>query len=132
MNFKLDENLGCWAAAPLLGYGHDVCTVEAEGLCGRPDHEVLAAASNEGRCLITLDLEFANPLVYPPAGHRGVVVLRVSRRTSKAEVLELLELVVRGLGEPALSTPADGRDHPIDRRVWIVQPGRIRVYQSED
>lgn len=132
MKFKLDENLGDWAAAPLIADGHDVCTVANEGLCGKPDSEVLQAAVQEGRCLITLDIEFANPLVFPPKSHCGIAALRVARKTNKAEVLDLMRTLCQGLTNPSLGADSASDVHPIDRRVWIVQHGRIRVYQGHE
>lgn len=55
MKFKLDENLPVSAADVLTGCGHDADTVIAEGLTGAADPRVVAAATAEGRVLITLD-----------------------------------------------------------------------------
>lgn len=55
MKVKLDENLPRSAADPLLASGHDVDTVLDEGLVEKPDPEVLAAATLDGRLLLTLD-----------------------------------------------------------------------------
>lgn len=41
-------------------------TVIDEGLSGANDVDVLAAAVAEDRALITLDLDFANPMRFPP------------------------------------------------------------------
>jgi hypothetical protein len=38
------------------------------------DAALIAACTAEARCLVTLDLDFANPLRFPPAGYAGIVV----------------------------------------------------------
>ena len=44
MNLKLDENLPLGLVADVQAAGHDVDTVQAEGLAGKDDPDVLAAA----------------------------------------------------------------------------------------
>lgn len=72
---KLDENLGASAAATLALAGHDVSTVHQQQLVGAPDDHVFAVCKAEARCLITLDLDFANPMRFVLAGGAGVCVL---------------------------------------------------------
>lgn len=36
----------------------------------------------EGRALMTLDVDFANPLVYPPADYPGIAVIRIPKRAT--------------------------------------------------
>ena len=55
MKFKLDENLPVSSAAILTSVGHDVDSVTQEGLIGAPDQDVVAAAIEAGRILISLD-----------------------------------------------------------------------------
>jgi hypothetical protein len=57
--------------------GHDVDTVADEGMVGRPDPDVLAAAIADERALVTFDLGFGDPRAYPPGDHRGIVLLRL-------------------------------------------------------
>ena len=71
MKFKLDENLPVSAADALTGCGHDADTVIAEGLTGAADPRVVAAATAEGRVLITLDRGMGDIRAYPPGSHRG-------------------------------------------------------------
>ena len=74
MRFKLDENMPRDAATRLIDEGYDVETVIGEGLGGEDDPPVLRAATDEGRILLTFDLDFADIRRYPPGTHAGIVV----------------------------------------------------------
>ena len=73
---KLDENMPRSFERALRCAGLDVCTVPDEALSGADDDIVAAAASTEGRVLVTLDLDFANIVRWPPGRHAGIIVLR--------------------------------------------------------
>jgi len=87
VRFKLDENLGKGHANLLRLAGFDAHTVPDEGLEGSTDFEVIRAARDEGRCLITLDLDFSNPLAFPPSEYRGIILLRCGPRTERYQSL---------------------------------------------
>ena len=78
MRVKLDENLPFVAADLLRQLGHDVETVVSEGLAGRPDIDVISAASAESRFLMTLDRGMGDIRAYPPGTHPGIAVFRLS------------------------------------------------------
>ncbi|MBI5486248.1 MAG: hypothetical protein HY905_02830 [Deltaproteobacteria bacterium] len=71
----------------------------------------------EARTLVSLDLDFANPLRFPPGGTAGIVVVRVPR-----PLLSLIEETLRA-ALPRL------RQETLAGRLWIVEPGRIRLYE---
>ncbi|HMD84660.1 MAG TPA: DUF5615 family PIN-like protein [Terriglobia bacterium] len=119
MRLKLDENLGRLAAELLRGGGHDVETVPAENLCSAPDRELLDKCRAEARCLITLDLDFGNPLVFRPTAYAGIVVLRLPPKP----IHDDLVACVRTLNTALAANEIAGK-------LWIVQRGRIRVYQD--
>jgi len=119
MRLKLDENLGNRARDILNASGHDVSTVPAEGLGAAIDDEVLQAAFSEGRALVTLDLDFANPLRFIPSSYSGIVLLRLRSKPSLEDVLTLVRTLTKFLE----------REQP-GGKLWIVEPGRVRVYQE--
>ena len=80
MKLKLDENLGQSAAEVLRQAGHHVTTVLGQGLCATPDVALIDVCRAEGRCLVTVDLDFGNPLVFDPKRYSGIAVLRLPRR----------------------------------------------------
>ena len=55
MKFKLDENLPVELVEDLQRLGHQADTVYTENLVGHPDPEILAAAKQAQRILLTMD-----------------------------------------------------------------------------
>jgi predicted nuclease of predicted toxin-antitoxin system len=120
VKLKTDENLGPRCVAVLRAAGHDVATVKEEGLASASDRDVIGASHAEGRCLVTLDLDFANPLQFVPAQFSGIAVLRLPPRATANDLVEVTETLAT-----ALQT-ADVRG-----KLWVVQRGRIREHAPE-
>lgn len=121
MKLELDESLARRAAELLREAGHDVATVVDQALSVASDDTVLLACGNKRRCLITLDVEFANPLRYPPSANSGIVVLRGRPRMPTASLADLLGTFSRAIAKSN-----------VDGKLWIVEPGRIREYGRGD
>ncbi len=85
MRIKLDENLPHALTAVLRSFGHDVDTVQSEGLTGRPDDEIRAAAQLDKRFLITQDLDFSDVRKYQPGTHEGLLLLRLAQPGREAQ-----------------------------------------------
>ena len=117
MKFKLDENLGSRTAELITAKGHEVHTVSDEKLHGAGDRSLFEICASEERCLITLDLDFADVVRFPPHEGAGVAVLRPSRTVS----LNLLTDLVRSLLNALEREPIAGR-------LWVVEIGRIRTH----
>jgi predicted nuclease of predicted toxin-antitoxin system len=117
VRFKLDENIPLDAGEVFRESGHDIQTVLEERLGGTPDPDVLNAASDEKRVLVTLDLDFADIRTYPPADCPGIWVLRPGSQSIE-NVLTLL----RG----ALAV---AESEETENRLWIVEPGRVRIHE---
>jgi predicted nuclease of predicted toxin-antitoxin system len=112
---KLDENLGRRGADLLCQAGHEVATVPEQSLCSATDRELIEACRREGRCLVTLDLDFANPLVFPPRNQPGVAVLRLPHKPTPLDLELALQTLIAALVEK-----------PVSGKLWIVEKGRIR------
>lgn len=118
MRLKLDENLGARDAEWLRSQKHDVETVAEEHLTGAPDEEIHAAASKENRSLVTLDVDFSDPIRFPPSQTAGTIVLR-PRVPSFAMIRLLLNEAM-----------TFARDESPEGKIWIVEPGRVRVWEQ--
>jgi predicted nuclease of predicted toxin-antitoxin system len=121
MKVKLDENLGHQAEELLRKNGHDVQTVASQELWGSEDTPLIQTCRSEGRCLVTLDLEFANPLVFRPSEYEGIAVLRLPRKPSPDDLLDVIKTLAGALTR-----------EEIKGKLWTVQSGRVRVYQEPD
>ena len=120
MKFKLDENLDVRLAAAMQAKGFDGDTVLSEALSGTSDEGLFEVCKTTDRVLITLDLDFANPFRFPPGSASGIIVLR-PQSTNIPQVRSLLFHAIARLNE-----------EDIKGRLWIVEPGRVRVYVPED
>jgi predicted nuclease of predicted toxin-antitoxin system len=121
VKLKLDENLGVRGKHVLDAAGHDACTVAAQKLTAADDRHLIEICRLEGRALVTLDVDFANPLVYPPADYAGIAVIRLPKRPTAADLQAGLETLVRALNAESLTG-----------RLWIVERGRVRIHQGAE
>lgn len=120
MKFKLDENFGSRTQQLFRAAGHDIQTIRDQRLQGCSDQYLYEACCAERRCLVTMDLHFADVTRFPPAQASGMAVVRVPRNSS----LTLLEQLVRQFLQASTQMT-------IERKLWIVEIGRIRIHQSE-
>ena len=121
MRLKLDENLGSQIADMLRQAGRDVTTVAEQDMRRADDRSLIHLCRQEGRGLVTLDLEFGNPLLFPPSDYHGIAVLRLRSGSSPGDLYDAVRTLAGGLEQDAL-----------DGRLWIFEPERIRLYQEED
>ena len=121
MKLKLDENVGSRGVELFRQAGHDISTVAQQGLCSASDKRLLEVCLSEKRCLVTLDLEFGNPLIFRPEDYSGIAVLRLPPSPTPHDLFDAVNTLIVGLARKE-----------IEGRLWIIQRGRIREYQSEE
>ena len=90
-------------------------------MAGATDVTVIQRCRDENRALVTLDLDFANPLVFDPQRYAGVAVLRLPHRPSPQDLFDVVETLVGAL-----------ESRVITGKLWIVERARIREYQPFD
>lgn len=121
MRLKIDENLGQRGAELFHNAAHDVATVTAQGLAGAQDQVLIEICREERRCLVTLDMDFGNPILFKPSLYYGIAVLRLPPRPSHADLLDTIRTLISGLAK-----------ENIEGKLWIVQRGRFRAYQPDE
>ena len=121
MKFKLDENLGASAVQLFREFGHDALTVRDQRLAGISDPQLLNVCRDEQRALVTLDVDFANPLIFNPQQHHGIAVLRLPPRVQMPHMLTAVRTLLLAL-----------QNQSLDHKLWIVELGRIREYQPTE
>lgn len=112
MRIKLDENVHGDVVPALLSLGHDVKTANEQSLGGRSDAEIAAVIRDERRCLVTFDLDFADPRRFPPREFSGLIVLRLRFPTATIQVRRVADF---------LESQAD-----VNGRLWILDELRAR------
>lgn len=94
MRLKLDENLPVTLARGLRDLGHDVDTVQDEGLAGHDDHDVWTTTQAAQRALLTQDLDFSDVRAFAPGTHCGLILVRLrdpSRSRLAARLLQVFQ-----------------------------------------
>ncbi|MEO0114623.1 MAG: DUF5615 family PIN-like protein [candidate division WOR-3 bacterium] len=119
MKFKLDENFGTRTQRLFQDAGHDIQTVRAQGLQGCLDQELYNICCSEERCLVTLDLDFADVTRFPPNQTKGIVVIRLPLHSSLSLLEQLVSQFLQALNQ---MTP--------DGKLWVIELGRIRIHES--
>lgn len=120
MRVKLDENLGRRGRQLFADVGHEVATVAEEGLQSASDQKVIEACQAEQRCLVTLDLDFSNPFIFPPERFAGIAVIRLPRRASPDDLHVAVQTLISSLARDSILG-----------KLWIVERHRIREYLPE-
>ncbi len=120
MKLKLDENIPASAAARLRALGFDADTVIEEGLGGRSDADVWAAAQTNGRFLVTQDLDFSDVRRFAPGTHEGVLVVRIP----DVEQWRIADYLVGWFSQPDVSTWT--------RCFVVATPTKVRVRRAKD
>jgi predicted nuclease of predicted toxin-antitoxin system len=97
-----------------------VATVASQSLEKAEDSKLIECCRREKRALVSLDLDFANPLHFRPSDYSGIAVLRVPRRPSHEDLLRAIRTLAAGIERENL-----------EGKLWIVEAGRIRVFQEK-
>ena len=91
-----------------------------QGLSSTSDDSLIEVCRAERRCLVTLDLDFSDPLRFDPSLYSGIAVLRLPLKFMAGDLLDIIRTLAVGLASMA-----------IEGRLWVVQRGRIREYRGD-
>lgn len=117
MRFIVDEDLPRSTDNVLRQHGHEAIDVRDIGLRGSQDTDIAAYAREQGLCLLTADMGFADIRNYPPAKYSGIVVLRLPAEANSSIILNLLTSL---LSQTEIIDQLRGK-------LAIVEAGRIRI-----
>ena len=120
MKFKIDQNLPTEFVPLPAQAGHDAATVWQQNLGGAPDPQIVAVCREEGRALITADLDLSDIREYPPEQSPGFIVLRLKQQTQPHQIALLRKII------PLFATT------PVAGRLWIVEADKVRVRGGSD
>jgi len=95
------------AARELESAGHDVATVAGQSLAGWPETRLIEWCRDEQRALVTLDLDFANPLIFDPQRYLGIAVPRLPRKPQPTELYDAAETLIGALQTRSISLALD-------------------------
>lgn len=119
MKFKLDECVDVRLAALFSDAGHEVHTVQQEGLSGSSDDTLYSVCLREELILLTQDTGFSNPFRFPPHVSRGIIVLRNPSQLF-SESRDLVKILLGQI-----------REHNPQGRLWVVDRRGIRIWPSD-
>jgi predicted nuclease of predicted toxin-antitoxin system len=121
LKLLLDENIPPQVTTELRRSGYDAVHVREANLRGHTDSDILAFAREKGRCLVTLDAEFADVRYHPLGSHAGIIRLKLGFAPSAVVAGVLASLL------PELARL------PLDRGALVVSDGkRYRVRTPRD
>ncbi len=121
MDLKLDENVDVRIITLLRLAGHDVATVQGQGLSSASDEEVIDVCRREQRVLITGDRGFGNRIQFNPADYPGIVIIRLPLRPTLADWREAIETLILRLEQAEVMG-----------KLWIIQGCIIQEYQPSN
>jgi predicted nuclease of predicted toxin-antitoxin system len=93
MRFLADHDVYAATVRLVAGLGHDVVTAFRLGLAQRTDFDLLHAARDDQRILLTRDRDFGN-IVFVQHSVSGIIYLRMLPSTQNAVHQELERLLV--------------------------------------
>jgi predicted nuclease of predicted toxin-antitoxin system len=117
---KLDENFPPAMVDIFLKRKIDASSVYLQQLNGTDDDRVFDICINEGRALVTFDLDFANILRYPSDKTPGIIIARSKRKINLAGISSLCD---------RLATLIAKED--IAGKLFIVEETKVRVRKPD-
>lgn len=118
---KLDENFPFSATKIFAEKGIDASSVFAQQLCGTDDANLLEICKEEGRILVTFDLDFANIIRFKLDESPGIIICRFKRQVNFEFILHQCLRIT----EVVTNTDVNGK-------LLIIDEKRIRIRKPDD
>lgn len=115
MNFFLDANLPV-SSKEIFDEVGTAWHARDVNLASATDEEILLFAIKKKTILVTRDLEFGNPYLYPKDSHCGLIILRVPFRFTAAQINKVFKEFLSSIEIQHLKNA-----------ITIVEPGKIRI-----
>ena len=119
MRLFADESTPHNLVQHLRNSGIEVITVKEKGLSGAEDEKVLKFAVDNKLTLLTADLDFGNILLYPPATHLGVIVVRYYPKVTP-QLLKVISLFIENY-----------KGQNLEKTLVIIDKNKYRVRRFE-
>ena len=113
MRFLADENVSRLVVDRLRIAGFDVASVGMT-ISGASDEVVLAAATREGRILVTEDRDFGELVIRQRIDVLGVVLLELDRLSNAAEADAVAAVIAANLDR-------------LPGALMVIEPGKVRI-----
>ena len=111
--FLLDADMPRSSAAVISALGFDLKDVRDLGMRYAADREIIEYAQENGRVVVTRDLDFGGVLQYP--NHPGAIILRLPSEYTAKEINDILREFLSSVEEQILK-----------EAIIIVEIGRYR------
>ena len=93
MKFLADMGISMSTVSALREHGHEVVHLHEEKLGRLPDGDILEKAKEEGRIVLTCDLDFGDILAAGSHNSPSVVIFRLHNQTPSSVTPKLLEVL---------------------------------------
>ncbi|MEK6642638.1 MAG: DUF5615 family PIN-like protein [Planctomycetota bacterium] len=101
MKFLIDQPLSPLLAEWLRGEGHDAYHARERNLSRSADEHIFGIAAEEGRIVVTSDLDFSRILALSGNSRPGLILFRAGNITD-VQMLELLRKILSQVDGPQL------------------------------
>jgi len=115
MKFVVDANLP-YSTKELLEQFGQTWHARDVGLESAPDETIIKFSTAQKAVLITRDLGFGNPFLFPKGSHGGVVIIRIPNQFTMVQIHRLLQTFFSSIDLESL-----------EGAVTVVEPGRFRI-----
>lgn len=118
---KLDENFPPSFLSLFQNEIIDASSVHLQGISGTNDDNLYKICREEGRTIVTFDLDFANIIRYPANETAGIIVCRLRKKISLDYIRRLCKTLVKIISENDLTG-----------KLLIVEDEKIRIRKSDN